>query len=199
MVRLVKSVRKKTKENISRRVTCCHPFFLFVEGFIMNFEVKNMAKEKKTNALRMLDKEKVHYETYTYDSEDGKVDGVSVARKINKDVQSVYKTLVAQGSSKQYFVFIVPVEKELDLKKAAKAVGEKKVELIAVKDILNLTGYIRGGCSPIGMKKLFRTIIDQSAENLPVIIVSGGKIGLQIELSLADLVTVIKGELADIV
>ncbi|RXJ04136.1 Cys-tRNA(Pro) deacylase [Anaerobacillus alkaliphilus] len=158
-----------------------------------------MAKEKKTNAMRMLDKEKIQYDTYTYESEDGKIDGVSVANKINKDVELVYKTLVAQGTSKQYYVFIIPVEKELDFKKGAKAVGEKKIEMIPVKEILNLTGYIRGGCSPIGMKKLFRTVIDQSAENLPSIIVSGGKIGLQVELAVADLVKVIKGELAEII
>lgn len=158
-----------------------------------------MAKEKKTNAMRILDKEKIKYETYTYESEDGKIDGVSVAHKINKDVHFVYKTLVAKGASKQLYVFIIPVEKELDLKKGAKSVGEKKVELIPVKDITNLTGYVRGGCSPIGMKKLFSTVIDLSAEIIPTIIVSGGKIGLQIELLVTDLVKVTKGELAELV
>lgn len=158
----------------------------------------NVAKEKKTNAMRMLDKEKVDYEIYTYDNEDGKIDGVSVANKINKDVNIVYKTLVAQGTSKEIYVFIVPVEKELDLKKAAKAVGEKKIELIAVKDITKLTGYVRGGCSPIGMKKLYRTTIDNCARNLPSIIVSGGKIGLQIELTVMNLLKVTKGEFAAI-
>lgn len=158
-----------------------------------------MAKEKKTNAMRILDKEKIKYETYTYESEDGKIDGVSVAHKINKDVDFVYKTLVAKGASKQYFVFIIPVEKELDLKKGAKAVREKKVELIPVKEITNLTGYVRGGCSPIGMKKLFRTVIDLNAEKIPTIIVSGGKIGMQIELLVTDLVKVTKGEVADLV
>lgn len=158
-----------------------------------------MAKEKKTNAMRILDKEKIDYEMYTYESEDGKIDGVSVANKIAKDVNTVYKTLVAQGTSKQYFVFIIPVEQELDLKKAAKAVGEKKVELIPVKEITILTGYVRGGCSPIGMKKHFRTIIDSSSETLPTIIVSGGKIGMQMELAVADLLKVTKGELANIV
>ncbi|MCT8138228.1 Cys-tRNA(Pro) deacylase [Anaerobacillus sp. CMMVII] len=158
-----------------------------------------MAKEKKTNAMRLLDKEKITYETYTYDSEDGKIDGVSVAHKISKDIHLVYKTLVAKGASKEYFVYIVPVWHELDLKKAAKAVGEKKIELIPVKDILGITGYIRGGCSPVGMKKLFHTVIDASAESLPSIIVSGGKIGIQIELAVEDLLKVTKGALAELV
>lgn len=158
-----------------------------------------MAKEKKTNAMRLLDKEKIAYETYTYESEDGKIDGVSVAAKINKDATLVYKTLVAEGTKKQVYVFIVPVEEELDLKKGAKAVGEKKIDLIPVKDILPVTGYVRGGCSPVGMKKLFRTVIDEGAIQLPFIIVSAGKIGLQIELSVADLVKVTKGEFGAII
>jgi Cys-tRNA(Pro)/Cys-tRNA(Cys) deacylase len=174
-------------------------FFNLKSKSIINSEVKKMAKEKKTNAMRMLEKEKISYETYTYESDDGKIDGVSVAQKIEKDIHLVYKTLVAQGASKQYYVFILPVEKELDLKKGAKAVGEKKIEMIPVKDILSLTGYIRGGCSPVGMKKLYRTVIDYSAKDLPSMIVSGGKIGMQIELLVNDLVKVTKGELAEIV
>lgn len=158
-----------------------------------------MAKEKKTNAMRMLDKEKMKYEIYTYESEDGKIDGVSVAKKIDQDVRIVFKTLVAQGASKQYFVFVVPVEKELDLKKAAKSVGEKKVELIPVKDITKLTGYVRGGCSPIGMKKLFPTVLDDHGQDIPSIIVSGGKIGIQLQLAVSDLAKITKAEFASLV
>jgi len=155
-------------------------------------------KVEKTNAMRLLDKEKVDYAMHTYDSEDGKIDGVSVAHKVGKDVKMVYKTLVTQGNSRQYFVFVIPVEAELDLKKAAKAAGEKKVEMLAVKDLLKVTGYVRGGCSPIGMKKLFPTFIDQAAQTLEAIIVSGGKIGFQIEMGADDLLKVINGRLADL-
>jgi Cys-tRNA(Pro)/Cys-tRNA(Cys) deacylase len=152
----------------------------------------------KTNAMRILDAEKKTYEMITYEVADGKVDGVSVAHKINKDVKSVYKTLVAQGHSKQLYVFVIPVEEELDLKKAAKTVNEKKVEMIAVKDIQKLTGYIRGGCSPIGMKKRFPTLLDIKADQLEKIIVSGGKIGMQIELEVTDLIDIIKGNMVDL-
>lgn len=155
-----------------------------------------MSKEKKTNAMRLLDKEKIEYQMITYESNDGKIDGVSVAQKIKKDPKLVYKTLVAKGLKTDLYVFIVPVEEELDLKKAAKAVAEKKVELIPVKDITKHTGYIRGGCSPIGMKKLYQTVIDEKAEDIPYIIVSGGRIGLQMELILADLLQITKGQLA---
>lgn len=158
-----------------------------------------LAKEKKTNAMRILDKEKVNYEVFTYESEDGKIDGASVAEKINMDVRVVYKTLIAKGNSKELFVFIIPVDKELDLKKAAKAVDEKKIELIPVKEITKLTGYVRGGCSPIGMKKLLRTTIESSANDLQEIIVSGGKIGVQIQLPITDLIKVTKAELATII
>lgn len=137
--------------------------------------------ETKTNAMRFLDTKKADYQVHFYEPGD-KVDGISVANKLNQDVTKVYKTLVTKGKS-TYFVFVIPVAKELNLKKAAKSVGEKSVEMIAVKDINKITGYIRGGCSPIGMKKLFTTVIDISAENLDTIIFSGGKIGTQIELS----------------
>ncbi|ABO51724.1 ybaK/ebsC protein [Desulforamulus reducens MI-1] len=152
----------------------------------------------KTNAMRILDGKKIDYDVYTYDSNDGKIDGVSVAEKVGKDPQSVYKTLVAQGNSKTLYVFIVPVEEELDLKKAAKATGEKKVDMIPVKDIQKHTGYIRGGCSPLGMKKHYKTLIDDSAKGLEKIIVSGGKIGLQIELAVAELASVTEAEIIDI-
>lgn len=152
----------------------------------------------KTNAMRILDSKKVKYELITYESEDGKIDGVSVAQKINRELKEVYKTLVAHGTSKQIYVFIIPVEAELDLKKAAKAAGEKKIEMIAVKDIQKLTGYIRGGCSPIGMKKQYPSFIDAQASELERIIVSGGKIGTQIEIGIEELTKVIQGGLADI-
>ncbi|MBN8202077.1 Cys-tRNA(Pro) deacylase [Bacillus sp. NTK034] len=157
-----------------------------------------MAKGK-TNAMRMLDAQKVEYGLITYDNQDGKIDGVSVASKIGKDPESVYKTLVAQGHSKQIYVFIIPVEDELDLKKAAKASGEKKVEMIPVKDIQKLTGYIRGGCSPVGMKKQYPSFIDVKAAELDLIIVSGGKIGMQMELKAEDLQKAIGANLADLI
>jgi Cys-tRNA(Pro)/Cys-tRNA(Cys) deacylase len=152
----------------------------------------------KTNAMRLLDAAKMEYSSLAYDSKDGKIDGVSVAGKIGRDPKQVYKTLVAQAG-KNVYVFIIPVEAELDLKKAAKAAGEKKVEMIPVKDIQKLTGYIRGGCSPVGMKKLYPTFIDSQAEQLESIIVSGGKIGLQIELAPERLKELIKAQWKDLV
>ena len=146
---------------------------------------------EKTNAMRILEKQKIPYDVETYDASDGVIDGVSVAGKIGQDPKFVYKTLVTQGKSKNYFVFVIPVAKELDLKAAAKSVGEKSVEMIAVKDINKITGYIRGGCSPVGMKKQFQTVIDESAKELEYFYVSGGKIGLQLQLnpvSLAELI-----------
>ncbi|WP_374721620.1 Cys-tRNA(Pro) deacylase [Peribacillus tepidiphilus] len=156
-----------------------------------------MAKGK-TNAMRILDSEKIPYEMMTYSPDDGKIDGVSVAQKIGREAGIVYKTLVAQGASKSYYVFVIPVEAELDLKKAAKAAGEKKMEMIPVKDIQKVTGYIRGGCSPVGMKKQFPTFIDEAARSLDTIIVSGGKIGVQIELKVEDLVKAIGAELMEL-
>ncbi len=146
---------------------------------------------EKTNAMRILDKRKISYSVETYDAFDGALDGVTVAGKIGQDPKFVYKTLVTQGKSKNYFVFVIPVAKELDLKAAAKSVGEKSVEMIAVKDINKITGYIRGGCSPVGMKKQFQTVIDVSAKELDYFYVSAGKIGMQLRLNpniLADLV-----------
>lgn len=144
-------------------------------------------KIAKTNAARILDKEKIAYEILQYEPGDGLNDGVSVAEKIGYSGEMVHKTLVAVGSSKQHYVFVIPVAEELDLKAAAKAAGEKKIEMAAVKEIQTLTGYIRGGCSPLGMKKLFPTFIAASAEQLPEIIVSAGKIGMQLKLSPAEL------------
>lgn len=157
-----------------------------------------MAKDKKlkTNAMRILDSKKVSYEMLSYESEDGKIDGISVAHKIGVDEKNVFKTLVAQGTSKELYVFVIPVAEELDLKNAAKITGEKKVEMIAVKDIMKYTGYIRGGCSPIGMKKNYKTFIHESAEDLDFIIFSAGKIGHQIKMNPKDLVSVVEGEFA---
>ncbi|ELC8398001.1 Cys-tRNA(Pro) deacylase [Clostridium perfringens] len=155
-----------------------------------------MAKDKKlkTNAMRILDSKKVSYEMLSYESEDGKIDGISVAHKIGVDEKNVFKTLVAQGTSKELYVFVIPVAEELDLKNAAKIAGEKKVEMIAVKDILKYTGYIRGGCSPIGLKRDYRTFIHESAKDLDFMIVSAGKIGHQIKLNPNDLVEIVSGK-----
>lgn len=158
-----------------------------------------MAKKMvKTNAARMLDKSEIHYELLHYRTEDGKVDGVSVAEKIGFAVEFVYKTLVATGASKQAYVFVIPVAEELDFKKAAKATGEKKIEMLPVKEILTLTGYIRGGCSPVGMKKPFPTFISSEAGQLDEIIVSAGKIGVQLKLAPNELLAATTGQFAEL-
>jgi Cys-tRNA(Pro)/Cys-tRNA(Cys) deacylase len=149
--------------------------------------------------MRILDQKNIGYNMNTFDSEDGKIDGISVAEKIGKDPASVYKTLVCQGSSGNYYVFVIPVAEELDLKKAARAADEKKVEMIVVKDIQKVTGYIRGGCSPVGMKKEYRTFIDSGAESLENIIVSGGRIGTQIELKVEEFRKAVKVEFHDLI
>ena len=152
----------------------------------------------KTNAMRLLDKAGISYKTHGYEDHDGLIDGISVAGKIGKPLEQVYKTLVTQGASKSYHVFVIPVHSELDLKAAAKSAGEKSVEMIKVADIVKVTGYIRGGCSPLGMKKQYKTIVDSSAENLDTIIVSAGRIGSQIELTLKDLLKMVGGSSAGI-
>ncbi|WP_445488983.1 Cys-tRNA(Pro) deacylase [Niallia sp. 03133] len=154
--------------------------------------------QAKTNAMRFLDSHHIAYELYTYTNKDGKIDGISVANKINKDIQMVFKTLVVKGSSNDIYVCVIPVAEELDFKKVAKIVQEKKVEMAPVKDIQKLTGYIRGGCSPFGMKKQYPTIIDEHAASLSSIIVSAGKIGMQIEISVMDLTETIDAQLADV-
>jgi Cys-tRNA(Pro)/Cys-tRNA(Cys) deacylase len=150
--------------------------------------------QAKTNAMRILDAKKIVYEMLTYDNKDGKIDGVSVAEKIGRNPEEVFKTLVAQGNSKNVYVFIIPVAEELDLKKAARASGEKSIEMIPVKDIQKWTGYIRGGCSPIGMKKEYKTFIDESCLLLDVMVVSAGKIGVQIVLAPSQLQEITKAE-----
>ena len=154
--------------------------------------------ETKTNVMRVLDRAKIDYQDYSYESDGIHVDGLTVAEKMGQPLEQVYKTLVTVGKSGGHFVFVIPVAAELDLQKAAKAVGEKSVQMIRVKEINKLTGYIRGGCSPIGMKKQFPTVISQSARELKTIIVSGGKIGKQVELAPDDLVKLIRGSYGDI-
>lgn len=154
---------------------------------------------EKTNVMRLLDQKKIKYNSYEYDHEDGVIDGVGVASKLGEDPKRVFKTLVTVAKSKKNYVFVLPVEKELDLKKCAKSVGEKSVEMISVKELLPLTGYIRGGCSPIGMKKSFITVVDATALNFDTIIFSGGKIGTQVEINPNDLKTFIRVSFEDIV
>lgn len=156
--------------------------------------------EFKTNVYRIFDKEKLPYTPHTYPHEhDDPVDGVTVANSMGIPVERVFKTLVTHGSDRNYYVFDVPVARELDLKKAAKAVGVKSVEMIHVAEINKVTGYIRGGCSPIGMKKKYRTVFDASAEAFETIFVSAGKIGWQIEASPKDLARLSGADFADIV
>ncbi|CAM5194406.1 Cys-tRNA(Pro)/Cys-tRNA(Cys) deacylase OS=Ureibacillus acetophenoni OX=614649 GN=SAMN05877842_10627 PE=3 SV=1 [Ureibacillus acetophenoni] len=159
-----------------------------------------MAKQKisKTNAVRILDQQKINYQLFEYEV-DEHIDGISVAAKIGYDVTFVYKTLVTTAGAGKFFVFVIPVSNELDLKKCAKVAGEKRVEMIHVNDLLNTTGYIRGGCSPIGMKKLFPTFVHDSARELDFLIVSAGKRGMQIQLDPNDLLKVTKGKFADII
>ena len=152
---------------------------------------------EKTNVMRILDQNKINYKSYCY-VDSGVISGIDVATVLNQNPDQVFKTLVTVGSSKNNYVFLVPVNKELNLKKAAKAAGEKSIEMIKSKELLPLTGYIHGGCSPIGMKKQFKTIIDASAEGFATILFSGGKIGYQVETSLDELAMLLNFELVDI-
>ena len=156
-----------------------------------------MKKQEKTNVMRILDQKKINYNSYDY-TETNAVSGMEVATSLNEDPNKVFKTLVTVAKSKINYVFVVPVNKELDLKKAAKSVGEKSIEMIKSKELFPLTGYIHGGCSPIGMKKQFKTVIDKSATNFETFIFSGGKIGYQVEVTLDDLKKVIDYSLEDI-
>ncbi len=154
---------------------------------------------EKTNAMRILDQKKIKYNVKEYPHEDGvAVDGFEVARLLNQNPEVVFKTLVTIDNLKHYHVMVVPVFAELDLKKCAKASKVKSLEMIPVKDLLPLTGYVRGGCSPIGMKKVFPTLVDITAKNFDTIFFSGGKIGLQIEMNIEDLSKVIRLEFADL-
>ncbi len=156
------------------------------------------SKEIKTNAMRILEREKIPFNHYTYECEEF-VDGIQVADMLGLPHEKVYKTLVTVGNSKNYFVFVLPIEAELDLKKAARAVGEKSLSMLHVKDINSVTGYIRGGCTAVGMKKQYVTRIDASAQELPQMIVSGGRLGSQIELRPEDLCKAARAEFADVI
>lgn len=155
--------------------------------------------EQKTNVMRLLEQKKIKYKAYEYPHGDEAVDGVTVARLTGQDPEKVFKTLVLRGASKAIYVFVIPVEAELELKKAAKAAGEKSVAMIHVSEINALTGYVRGGCSPIGMKKQYKTFIHESCLSLETMIVSAGKIGYQIELSPQELIKLSRAITADII
>lgn len=154
-------------------------------------------KEDKTNVMRVLDQKKIEYKSYSYEA-DPTLTGEQIAALLNEDADRVFKTLLATNGKNVYFVFMVPVNNELNLKKAAKAVGEKSIEMVKAKELLSLTGYVHGGCSPIGMKKFYRTTIDESAKNSEYIFYSGGRVGFQVETKRTDLEKVIQLQYADI-
>ena len=156
-----------------------------------------MGKETKTNAVRILERNKISYELITYECDEF-IDGLHTAEKTGAPVEQSYKTLVMQGKSKQYYVFVIPIAREVDLKAAARAVSEKSVEMIHVKDLTTITGYVRGGCSPLGMKKQFPTVIDETAQIYDDIYISGGRIGTTIRLNPNDLAKVVNAKVADI-
>ena len=156
-----------------------------------------MGKEIKTNAMSILEKRKIPYELVQYESNEF-TDGVHMAEKEGIPVHQTYKTLVLEGKSKEYYVMVIPVDREIDLKQAAKEVGEKSIHMVPVKDITNLTGYVRGGCSPVGMKKKFPTYIDVSARDYEKIYVSGGRIGTSLYLSPEDLLKAVSASYADL-
>ena len=156
-------------------------------------------KEEKTNVMRTLEQKNIPYSAYTYPHEVGvAVDGVTVAQSLGQDPEQVFKTLVARGAGGGIYVFVIPVAENLDLKKAAKAVGEKSIEMVHVKEINGLTGYVRGGCSPVGMKKQYPTVFHETAEIIDEIMVSAGKIGYQVACGPMDLIGLVGGTLADL-
>ena len=160
-------------------------------------------KEEKTNVMRILEQKKIPYTAHTYEESESPLGdreyGLHIAQTLGQPVDCVYKTLVARGASKQLYVFCIPVAESLDLKKAAKAVGEKSIELIAVKELLGLTGYVRGGCSPIGMKKQYPTVFHNAVEDCAKVFVSAGRIGAQIEVEPNALLQLISAKTADII
>ena len=159
-----------------------------------------MGKEAKTNAMRMLERAKVSYTAHEYPHEEGQaVDGANVARLTGQDPARVFKTLVTQGADRNYYVFVVPVLAELDLKKAAKAVGEKSVAMLPQKELLGLTGYVHGGCSPVGMKKQFPTVFHETAAQYDTVCVSAGRIGAQVECRPGDIIALLRAKTADII
>ena len=157
-----------------------------------------MAKDNKTNAMRILEKLKIDYERHSYECDEF-IDGIHIADMLGQSYEQSFKTIVTEGKSKAYYVFALPIDKEIDLKKAAKVVKEKNLELIPVKDVNKVIGYIRGGCTPIGMKKQYPTVIHESARQFEKIIISGGRIGEQLFIAPDDLVLAAKAEYADIV
>jgi len=157
-------------------------------------------KDEKTNVMRTLEQKKIPYTAHTYPHEEGvAVDGVTVAGMLSQDPAAVFKTLVAKGASGGYYVFDIPVAETLDLKKAAKAVGEKSIAMLPSKELLPLTGYVHGGCSPVGMKKLFPTVFHESCLDLDTMMVSAGKIGYQVEAKPGDLITLVRAKTADLI
>ena len=155
-------------------------------------------KENKTNAMRILDKNKISYRIKTYECDEF-IDGIHIADMNGDPYEQSFKTLVTVGKTGGYYVFVIPIDQEIDMKKAAKEVGEKSVEMIHVKEINAITGYIRGGCTPLGMKKLYPTVIQESAKNFDEIIISGGKLGMQILLNPLDLAKTVNGKFADVI
>ena len=155
-------------------------------------------KEEKTNVMRTLDQKKIPYTAFSYDP-NGPIDGVSVAAEVGLDAAGVFKTLVTKGASGAYYVFDIPVAENLDLKKAARAVGEKSIAMLPQKDLLPLTGYVHGGCSPVGMKKQFPTVFHKTVNDLELIAVSAGKIGHQVQVNPADLLTLLRAKTADVI
>ncbi|SHN61771.1 Cys-tRNA(Pro)/Cys-tRNA(Cys) deacylase [Butyrivibrio hungatei DSM 14810] len=156
-----------------------------------------MAKDDKTNVMRVLDGKKINYKSHMYEP-DATMSGEEIAAVLGEDADKVFKTLVTQGKSNQYYVFVIPVKRELDLKKAAKAVSEKSISMIPQKELLPLTGYVHGGCSPIGMKKSFPTTIHETAKNFEEIFFSAGKVGYQVEVAVKDLEKVVRVSYADV-
>lgn len=155
-------------------------------------------KEEKTNVMRTLEQKKIPYTAFSYDP-DGPIDGVSVAAETGLDAASVFKTLVTKGTSGAYYVFDIPVAENLDLKKAAKAVGEKSIAMLPQKELLPLTGYVHGGCSPVGMKKQFPTVFHETVNDLELVAVSAGKIGHQVQVKPADLLNLLRAKTADVI
>lgn len=152
----------------------------------------------KTNVIRILDKEKIPYTCSTYEVKDGKIDGIAVAHKIGIDEKQVFKTLLVQGKSKTCYVCVIPVAKELDFKKISILTKEKSIDMLPVNDLQKTTGYIRGGCSPIGMKKIFKTFIDETVSELEYITFSAGKLGVQVTVQPKDLISLIQAEVAEL-
>lgn len=175
----------------------CKPLYIDLLTFILKGE-KMKKNTEKTNVMRILDSKKINYISHCY-ADTSAVSGTEVAKVLGEDPHKVFKTLVTVGASKANYVFVIPVEEELDLKKAAKSVGEKNISMVKSKDLLGLTGYIHGGCSPIGMKKMFDTVIHCTAEEYDTILFSAGKIGYQVELAFSDLCKVISLKTDDIV